>query len=539
MIFNEVVLLTEDEIKEILHKDSINSKHKIPIGKSLSNEIPIELRWDNLFNTHIGIFGNTGSGKSNTLTKIYSELLECQDKKEIEPNFKNNSKFFIIDFNGEYIEPNVFYNSNNKKCLNLCNQGNKKSNDRLFLSSEVFWSIETLAILYSATEKTQRPFLKNTIKKFLNQDEKTPNDDITSNKIIENLSLNFRDVFSPKGNKHMLRYFRECLKCINFDNYFSNDNASESKTNDQNIKAIIDNAQYNSKYKIIFTKYSNSNNNIYVDNSDFKEKLNNLQGDFKKILSSKYIKKQINNLKLTQKIKIAVYSHLINVLSHGEYEIQYIQPLLARMEEKSDFIEKTIKLVKKEEYWKTWKLLNVISLKNCNTETKKMLALLLTKQLYHHHKQKSKEDQITSTIHLIIDEAHNVLSEQSVREDVSWKDYRLEVFEEIIKEGRKFGFFMTIATQRPNDISPTIISQLHNYFIHRLVNEQDLRMIANTINSLDYLSKSQIPTLAPGQCIITGTSLEMPLVIQVDKLSKEKSPNSENADLVRLWTKEK
>lgn len=283
MIFNEVVLLTQDEIKEILHKDSINYKHKIPIGKSLLNEIPIELRWDNLFNTHIGIFGNTGSGKSNTLTKIYSELFNCEDKKEIEPNFKNKSKFFIIDFNGEYIETNVFYNSNNKKCLNLCNQGNKKSNDQLFLSSEVFWSIETLAILYSATEKTQRPFLKNAIKKFLNQDEKTPNDDITTSKIIENLSLNFHDVFSPKGNKHMLRYFHECLKCINFEKYSPNDNSSESKTNYQNIKAIIENAQYNSKYKIIFTKYSNSNNNIYVDNSDFVKKLNNLQGDFKKI----------------------------------------------------------------------------------------------------------------------------------------------------------------------------------------------------------------------------------------------------------------
>lgn len=536
MIFNEVVLLTEDEIKEILHKDSINSKHKIPIGKSLSNEIPIELRWDNLFNTHIGIFGNTGSGKSNTLTKIYSELLECQNKKEIELNFKNNSKFFIIDFNGEYIQPNVFLNNNNKKCLNLCNQGNKKSNDQLCLSFEVFWSIETLAILYSATEKTQRPFLKNAIKKFLNNDEKTPNDDITSNKIIENFSLNFRDVFSSKGNKHLLRYFRECLKYINFDNYIPNDNSSESKTNYQNIKHIIDNAQYNSKYKTIFIKYPN--NDIYVNGPNF-TRINNRQDNFEKILSSEYIKKQINNLKLTQKIKIAVYSHLVDVLSHGEYEIQHIQPLIARMEEKSDFIEKTIKLVKKEEYSKTWKLLNVISLKKCNTETKKMLALLLTKQLYHDHKQKSKEDQITSTIHLIIYEAHNVLSEQSVIEDASWKDYRLEVFEEIIKEGRKFGFFMTIATQRPNDISPTIISQLHNYFIHRLVNEQDLRMIANTINSLDYLSKSQIPTLAPGQCIITGTSFEMPLVIQVDKLSKEKSPNSENADLVRLWTNEK
>ena len=46
----------------------------------------------------------------------------------------------------------------------------------------------------------------------------------------------------------------------------------------------------------------------------------------------------------------------------------------------------------------------------------------------------------------------------------SWKDYRLETFEEIVKEGRKFGVFVCIASQRPNDISATITSQAHNYF---------------------------------------------------------------------------
>ena len=114
----------------------------------------------------------------------------------------------------------------------------------------------------------------------------------------------------------------------------------------------------------------------------------------------------------------------------------------------------------------------------------------------------------------------------------------MEIFEEIIKEGRKFGFFLTIASQRPYDISATIISQLHNYFIHRLVNEQDLRMISNAINSLDSISKAQIPNLAPGQCVLTGTSFEMPLLIQVYKLPKEKSPSSDNADLVKLWVNE-
>ena len=68
------------------------------------------------------------------------------------------------------------------------------------------------------------------------------------------------------------------------------------------------------------------------------------------------------------------------------------------------------------------------------------------------------------------------------------------------------------------------------------MNDQDLKMIGNTINSLDSVSKQQIPNLAPGQCIITGTSFDMPLLVQVDKLSKEKSPSSDNANLIKLWS---
>ena len=56
---------------------------------------------------------------------------------------------------------------------------------------------------------------------------------------------------------------------------------------------------------------------------------------------------------------------------------------------------------------------------------------------------------------LVIDEAHNILSEESSRESEQWKSYRLETFEEIVKEGRKYGVFLVLASQRPYDISPT------------------------------------------------------------------------------------
>src|SRR5260370_41254195 len=121
-----------------------------------------------------------------------------------------------------------------------------------------------------------------------------------------------------------------------------------------------------------------------------------------------------------------------------------------------------------------------------------VLPLVLSKKLYGDHKAETRGK---TYLNIIVDEAHNIISEKSTREDESWKDYRLETFEEIIKEGRKFGVFLTIASQRPSDISPTIISQLHNYFIHRLMNDNDLKAINKAVSYLDRLSFDSISNL--------------------------------------------
>jgi hypothetical protein len=127
----------------------------------------------------------------------------------------------------------------------------------------------------------------------------------------------------------------------------------------------------------------------------------------------------------------------------------------------------------------------------------------------------------------VIDEAHNILSKESFREAESWKDYRLETFEEIIKEGRKFGVFVTIASQRPSDISPTITSQAHNYFIHRLLNERDLNAIASAVSYIDRVTEESIPTLPTGTCIFSGIASQMPLKINVKPLFGGARPQSE------------
>lgn len=166
---------------------------------------------------------------------------------------------------------------------------------------------------------------------------------------------------------------------------------------------------------------------------------------------------------------------------------------------------------------------------------KKLLPLLLSMMCYQKHKSYKKEGPVEKSLNIIIDEAHNILSYESNRESESWKDFRLETFEEIIKEGRKFGVFLTLASQRPSDISSTIISQLHNYLIHRLVNNRDIEMVEKAISYLDKLSVETLPILPAGACVLSGVIADLPIVVQVEKLNDKTAPRSQTIELADAW----
>jgi DNA helicase HerA-like ATPase len=165
---------------------------------------------------------------------------------------------------------------------------------------------------------------------------------------------------------------------------------------------------------------------------------------------------------------------------------------------------------------------------------RKVIPMILCRHLYE---SKKITDQANDRhLNLIIDEAHNILSLDSSRENEAWRDYRLETFEEIVKEGRKFGVFLTIASQRPHDISPTIISQLHNYFLHRLVNDLDIRAIEKAVSYLDRVSFESMPILPTGTCILSGVAAQIPVMVSVDELESRFAPNSRTMSITTAWS---
>lgn len=152
MIRDIAYLMSEDRVSEMYGEQDDD----FVLGELLKEELPISLPWAKLFNTHIGIFGNTGSGKSNTLANLYTTLF-----KNKSDSIFGKSHFVLIDFNGEYTGSQLVPGDGKKVVYDLSTRGD--DGDKFPLSQSEFWDSEVFGILFKATENTQKPFLKRVV----------------------------------------------------------------------------------------------------------------------------------------------------------------------------------------------------------------------------------------------------------------------------------------------------------------------------------------------------------------------------------------
>ncbi len=500
LIENHCFLLDELEFS-IVHDFIGRNDEPIKIGTlSLEKGQDIKIGVNSVFASHIGIFGNTGSGKSYTLANLYRKLFVDFEENE---KFKANAKFVLLDFNGEYNGESVIIN--NKKVYNLSTRNeSKRLKDKIPFQEEDFLNIELFSIMANATEKTQEPFLKRSIDlyKYVNEKGNPLNyfRGILKNKLL--------DVICMKDNvkSHLLLdYFRALLLA--------------DKAIDNTITDDIDfHTKENSGWKIKGTNKFFSTENDYIEEIKLYQVIE--EYEFPKIFISKII--------------AYLYTQLIIDVLDNRAQNEHISPAISKLKAFQRDFDEVFDLNGTHDFWDN-NFFVVVNLDKTNLKMKKLVPLLLSHKLYIEHKNKKKKDP-SKSLNIIIDEAHNILSYASQRESETWKDYRLETFEEIIKEGRKFGVFLTVASQRPSDISATIISQLHNYFIHRLINERDIEAVGKTISYLDKVSHDSLPILPVGTCVLAGLAAHVPVIIDVDPIiPKIHEPDNKTINLLKNW----
>ncbi|SEN16279.1 hypothetical protein SAMN04487786_3304 [Paenisporosarcina quisquiliarum] len=511
MIGNEVSLTSIDELKIIYGIET--DEPTIKIGKSILENQPIQLSINKFFASHIGIFGNTGSGKSNTLHKLYLELFRSDYYDQI----IGKSQFFMIDFNGEYSSPET--DEVTKKGIFGVEIGNKEifeihtrdatKGRKLPVERRYIFDADILSILFDARPATQVPFLRTSIKEF---NEKL-------------LMIDFDFGAYVTGTLKKILTSGSSTNQDSFQDWV--DTAKKYLRNKAPFSKLDQIRQINGSYKIQTPElWFNSGSNEGIAPETL-EKSGILE-------VSEELKKLFNSMKSTPIPQLQMFLDFQKVhrTAWGKVNREHLNPLFNRINSSLQSLEKVIEV--KEKAIEDYKLMNIISLVHANQEITRLIPMLLSKMIYDEQKSFVSGKSVHQTKHLIIDEAHNILNSEYRNNGDDWQDYRLSVFEEIIKEGRKFGFYLTLSSQRPADISSTILSQTHNYLIHRLVNEKDLRMLENTMPTLDKSSYQMIPSLGQGEAIITGNAIQVPVFVKIDK-EKSLRPASDDIKLTDLW----
>ena len=161
-------------------------------------------------------------------------------------------------------------------------------------------------------------------------------------------------------------------------------------------------------------------------------------------------------------------------------------------------------------------------------------ARLVFEALQRYHRRKGEE---LPTV-LVLEEAHTFVSRERDTEGPIPTATQMcrQVFERIAREGRKFGLGLVLSSQRPSELSPTVLAQCNTFLLHRLVNDHDQELVRKLVpGSLAGLLRD-LPNLPTRQAILLGWATAVPVLVEMRELPKDQRPRSTDPCFWETWT---
>jgi len=150
-----------------------------------------------------------------------------------------------------------------------------------------------------------------------------------------------------------------------------------------------------------------------------------------------------------------------------------------------------------------------------------------------------KYNELLPTV-LVMEEAHNFISYYKADNDeISSSRLCTQTFEKIAKEGRKFGLGLVLSSQRPSELSSTVLSQCNTFLLHRLVNDKDQDLVKKLVPDNLGTILNELPVLPTRKAILLGWAAPVPILVDINHLDKKYRPNSDDPEFWDVWRGEK
>jgi len=533
-----VVLPKDEQLKSIVENDDENAYVKIGTAPIAGNA-SVKINPNKLFGRHVAVLGNTGSGKSCSVAGLIRwSLQEAEKNKKADLNFLN-TRFIILDPNGEYTNSFKDLNAETKLFKVEVTDEEVATFNQLRLPAW-FWSSYEWSSFLIASGKTQKPILRQALR-------------------------DLKSGGASKSDDELMVFKRQISSSINlFENILRNTNSFKVFPGTKNTYALLN--SFSSDYTSYIGKFSGK----------YDPEINTVATLFSQIASSRYsVKNTYENFApfavtdISQIIKylkdfvellggpvsyegpnedspvpfnvdelpdyIEVLAKDGNAIQHLEFFIMRLRSMLADVRLK--------KIIGNNEDITLEGWLNkyvsgivVIDLSLVPSDIIHLVVAVISRVTFEAIQRfRRKNGQVLPTV-IALEEAHNFIKKYVESDEVSANEICSQTFEKIAREGRKFGLSMMISSQRPSELSATILSQCNTFLLHRIVNDRDQdlikRLVPDNIGGL----LQELPILPTKKAILLGWASPIPILVEMNDLEKKYRPKSDDPDFWEVWT---
>lgn len=507
-IGNVCFVATDEEVRLIISGDQNNFMKRVLIGNMpLYNNTPAYVQTNAFFSNHFAIFGNTGSGKSCGVARLFQNIFFNSTQTP------RNACIFIFDAYGEYESALSVQNS---QVFFKRYSTNVRENPNTLIKLPLWLlDIDDFALLLEADDPTQLPIIEKALRLvtvFSGSDEETKiyKNDIIAKAILEVLysggaasqihdqifailtSFNTEDLNleTPIVQPGYTRSLRQCL--------------------------IIDKEGKIGEMQLVtefIKKFINPDLKLELPDGTIPFTLENLREAFDFALISEGILKSDKLYDKANVLKVRLDS-----LIKGEYA-QYFK--MDRYVDKNTYIKDLITAPNGGRA----QIIN-INISYLDDRLAKTICKIYAKLLFDFTSKLQQRGSFP--VHLILEEAHRY-----VQQDSDSKVLGYNIFDRIAKEGRKYGVILGLISQRPSEMSETVLSQCSNFLIFKMQHPRDVSFIRQMVPFITDEIVEKMKGLQPGTCVVFGSAFKLPTIVKMEMPYPQ--PMSQNVDVSRLW----
>lgn len=526
-----VLLPTEKQLHSIVES---GNRRRVKIGTSpLAAYAEVKVDPDRLFGRHLAVLGNTGSGKSCSVSGLIHWSL---DQAKAARGSTPNARFVVLDPNGEYAH--AFGDAARVFKVNA---------DTNPLKVPLwFWNSAEWCAFTQASARAQVPLLKRALRSMRNEQFDVSGDvEIAARRfigIILQATIVAKNSGEPfRGFPHSKNFTDRLSIWATSIGQYDTQIASDLGTLHNSLETFVRTHKVaGARDYVDYPIYTATEVDGIIDVMRY---AHTAMGGRPNDLLPK-------NEDVPVRFSGEVFVDFLEGLAKETGNEQYVEFLLARI--RTMLADTRMSSVIGDdggvtlEEWladyigrapKDTKCVTVIDLSLVPAEIMHLVTSVIARMCFEFLQRYRKLHAKTLPTVLVMEEAHTFVKRyREDSEDPNVSSICCQVFEKIAREGRKFGLGLVLSSQRPSELSPTVLSQCNTFLLHRISNDRDQELVHKLVpDNLKGLLR-ELPSLPSQNAILLGWASELPVMVRMNDLPKDKQPQSADPDYWDVWT---